>query len=202
MVDEMPVFQTPDHKVEMKVAIHFYEMEKASILLEIGATGAAANFCEVFLFTLFALRQLATVGEPECNMLAEQFLNLTPLVMAHFANSPETNDVKIVPYPGYEAGKVLFANCTLTQENHSFYFNTKGFGWLSRGIGYYSPIAVFVFLRHLAIKHAKDEWYLTKLMDAARLCGLFHLQGKLNLTNQSEIAFMVGGTLLHANTLE
>jgi len=191
------VFQVPSEAVEMTVAMHFYEENKASILLNVNSTGVTRNFCEVQFFAFYLMRQLATLGNPEDDMLAQMLADISVSQMSQIAR-----DIEVVSYPGYEAKKQLFANCAVRPETSSFYFDTKGFGLLSRGIGYYSPASVFVFLQTLAQQHADEESYLIKLRDACRLGGVFHLTRQLTIANQSERAFQIGGSLLSEFTLD
>lgn len=191
------VFQVPSEAVEMTVAVHFYEESKASILLSVNAAGTARNFCEVQFFAFYLARQLATLGNPEDAMLAQILADISVAQLRQIGR-----DIEIVSYPGHEAKKQLFANCAIRADTSSFYFDTKGFGLLGRGIGYYSPASVFVFLRTLVEKHADEESYLIKLRDVCRLGGIFHLTGQLTIANQSERAFQMGGSLLSEFTLD
>jgi hypothetical protein len=188
-------FAVPDHEVSLILEIHFHEQEKASVFLESNVSAPSGNFGEVYLFTLFALRQLATLGETESVALAGSLLDIGPIIK-ELASGHELSGVKVVPYPGYQGRKILLARFTLRNENQSFYFNTKGFGLLSRGIGYYSPTGVLVLLRYLAMRHSSEEAYLAKLAQAAQLCGALYSQRQLTVTNQSQVALLIVGSLL------
>src|SRR5262249_45723584 len=192
----MGIFALPEKDVTVKLEIHFHEQEVASVFLENNGISAAANFGEVYIFILYAIRQLATLGEPEAGMLAPLLFNCTDII-PDLAGRHELGGVKIIQYPGKQGRKVLHAKFSLRQNSQSFHFNTKGFGLFSSGIGYYSPTSVFVLLRYLAMKHAADEEYLTKLAESAKLCGASHLNRHLSMTNQTQIAFTIAGNLLH-----
>jgi len=155
------------------------------------------TFAKFNFFAFCLIRQLATLGNPEDDVLAQVLLEIPTSKLSRIAG-----DIEIVPYPGYEAKKQFSASCALRPDTSSFYFDTKGFGLLGRGIGYYSPASVFVFLQTLAQQHTDEESYLVKLRDACRLSGVFHLSKQLTMSNQSELAFQISGTLLSEFTLD
>lgn len=191
------IFKLPDQEISLNIEIHFHEQEMASVFLESNANGQSGNFGEVYLFTLFALRQLASLGKPQSSALATALLHVNSIIK-DLATVHELGGVKIIPFQGYQGRKLLFARFTLGDQSQSFYFNTKGFGLFSRGIDYYSPTGVLVLFRYLAIRHEKQSEYLTKLAQAAQLCGTSYMQGKVGMTNQSQVAFMIIGTVLNS----
>jgi hypothetical protein len=137
------------------------------------------------------VRQLTILGQPETEMLATALLQAEVLI-----KDGQALGVRIVPYPGHKGRKLLLASLTLRTDSHSFNSKHKGFGFLSRSIAYYSPTAVFVLFRYLAMRHSGEAAYLSRLTQAAKLCGSLYLKGRISIRNQSDIAFMIGRRIM------
>lgn len=144
--------------------------------------------------TMFALRSLNGLGANNTSDRLASYLSQSPLVIQELAGGIVTGGLALVPYPGYQGRKRFLGKLRLHDGRLRYDHRAKGFGWLSTGIGYYSPVAVLGLLRYFAMKRHEDQDFLTSLSDAAAACAQLHLARKISITNQSQLGMSVLAT--------
>ena len=174
-----------------RLEIHFHQQDEASVYLENTESGDEEKHTEILLFCLYALRQLANLGSDQTAYSLANVLLMTEAVITELAAGHESGDVRLIKYAGTPGRKRFLASLKTDGIGVQFVCNGKGFGLLSRGVGYYSPTSVVVLLRYLAMKRADDGEYLATVARAAAMCGDAHLSGQLTMGNQLQIATMI-----------
>lgn len=163
--------------------IHFYQEDKVSVFLKSDSSGDEEKFGEVLLFCLFAMRQMANLGQ-QGRSLAE-LLTIMPEGISDLGRET-IGGVRLVKYHRYPPGQKRFE---AKLDENRFTLNAIGFGLLARGVGYYAPVSVLALMSYLVKRRMGDDDYLARLARAAAACGSFMLAGKLTILNQTQLAF-------------
>lgn len=163
-----------------RLEVHFHDQDQASIFYETTAVDADNPFAELLIFCMYACRQmysLAFGGDStgSSRSLAE-FLTGIPKNLLELLVTDLPSTARLVPFPG-NSGRKRFIAELACNGTVNFQMHTKGFGFLAKGVGYYSPNSVYLFLQYLTVRRAKDTAYLTALQKAARDCGYWFVNG-------------------------
>jgi len=180
--------------ISNNLEIHFHEQDKGSVFLENTSSGEDEKFSEILLFCLFAVRTMVNLGNNNLGYSVAVVLNDVCKkydIFLTFLDRYNDSEAKLVDYKGSEGRKRFFAELQVSDNNFKFHYQTKGFGFLAKGIGYYAPNSVLLLLRHLSNKRRKDEDYIKRLASAAYKCGDAFLKNVINIRNQGEIAMMI-----------
>jgi hypothetical protein len=181
----------PPSSLRVSVEIHFHEQEKASVFIESNCSDEMLKFGEIGLFSSFCIRQFSNLGVHAVTDQTATMLTTVPEVIQHLASGQVTGGFELVPYPGYKGRKVFEGQFDFTGSGPRFDMKARGFGWFSRGMGYYAPVSLVVILRYLAQKRRADMVYLMSLGYAAVLCGEFHLSRRITLLNHPNLVSMI-----------
>jgi hypothetical protein len=101
------------------------------------------------------------------------------------------NIAHVVSYRGSAGGKQFIAEFEWKEEKVFLQLNLKGFGLFGKGINYYVPMSVSLFLKYLTDKHEKDWEYVMRFERAAKICGQTFLDGKVTSLNQMELPILI-----------
>ena len=170
--------------------LHFHQQDQLSIYTVSTAMGDIRDFVgEIGTLNFYALRMLNNLGrKPESYALAECLLATEQMISITNAGLP-LDDLKLVPYAGHRGRHSFFLSYSW---GHSyapkFKFKGKGFGWLWKGIGYYGPMSVLGFIRHLALKHRGSTAHLEAIAHSMNFCATVHRSGKLNAVSYYNLA--------------
>lgn len=85
--------------------------------------------------------------------------------------------------------KRFFAEMFLTKDKVQFELNLKGFGIFGKGVNYYAPMSVILFLKHLFDQSDDKSYFRHKrhLAKSSNLCGNAFLSGEINPASQLSI---------------
>lgn len=101
------------------------------------------------------------------------------------------NIAHVVSYRGAPGGKRFTANFEWKEEMVFLELDQKGFGLFGKGINYYAPMSVSLFLKYLTDKHEKDWKYVMRFERAAQICGQTFLDGKVTSFNQMDLPILI-----------
>ena len=170
-----------------RVEIHFYEQEKAAVYLETLNTGPEEEYSEICLFALYAARTATTVSGEISSSLGQVLAAIGP-ELNELAETDRTANMMIVPYQGHGGRYSFTMDFLWTDDDFRCLLKPKGFGLFGRGTLYYCPASVMALLHFLARRRRNSEFFLDRVAEAARLCGIAIASGEVGLTNNAEIA--------------
>jgi hypothetical protein len=175
--------------------IHFHQQNEVSVFFENNIPDKHTEMVgEIHLFVLFALRQMSNLGTAG-DSLAEM-LTTAAHAIESLAGGYEVGGVRLIRYPGTPGMKQFLLTAQILSNQHvHFDVKAKGFGFLWRGMGYYSPVAVQTLLRFLAIRRANSPKYLSWLAQAAAACGAAQLGRKISVANHTPLSFSIVGPI-------
>lgn len=190
--------------------IGFYNEKKAYISITPYPSTNTNKYQEALLFNAYVLRHLGNFN-PNAKAFIQSLINLKPenadnelILNVGPANPPlfntndkyitistiSTKDIEIVDYQGL--AKKRFSGCIKSRgEKSKCPINIYGFGFLYRGIYYYSLVSIAIFLKHLAYLHANDRNFVSSLYWSANLCGQLALERKIPSINEYSLAIGV-----------
>jgi len=168
--------------------IHFHEQEKASVFTENNCVGDAEKFAEIAFFMFYSIRQMSNLGVNQISdSLAADVLLQLGANIEWFASGKTTGGLQLGPYPGYQGRKRFLAKLHLTDEKARFDLKAKGFGLLTRDVGFYVPISVLALIYLFFRKRKDDPEYLRKLANGAEFCGGMQLNRNITLVNHARL---------------
>jgi hypothetical protein len=185
--------------LEWRLQIHFHTQDQASVILEGNAVQERQQVLgELALFSCFVCRELVNLGgDRVAGAIANAFTQLAgELNTIAYHDSP--GGALLVAYKGQPGEKQFVSSLREAGQGFNFSSDARGFGWLSRGYGYYSPQAMMILLKYLAKQHIKDFDYIMKLETVAEQCGVAYLKGQLGITTSLQVGIAVA---LHAMKL-
>jgi hypothetical protein len=98
---------------------------------------------------------------------------------------------KIVPEKEVKSKKRFIGNLHLQNEKVIFNLESKGFSLLGRGINYFAPISVVLFIRHLENMYSSDYKFGDRLAKVTNLCGLAQLNNKITIKSQTDLPIRI-----------
>jgi hypothetical protein len=101
------------------------------------------------------------------------------------------NIAHVVTYRGAAASKRFMADFEWKDDKVFLKLDQKGFGVFGKGINYYAPMSVVLFLKYSTDKHVEDRAYVTRYRKAVQLCGQAFLDGKVNSSSQIELPILI-----------
>lgn len=169
------------------VEIHFHEQDRASVFLE-NIGGPDAKFAELLLLSSYAVRQVANLGRsPETAALGALLAGAARSAEHLIGYRPE-NSPALVAYQGKPGRKRFTSRVDVADDTYQFNMQPHGFGFLGRGLGFYSPTSVVLLLQYLVELRLLDEEYLTALSLVAAMCALAIDNGHITVGSQQDVA--------------
>jgi hypothetical protein len=98
---------------------------------------------------------------------------------------------KIIPEKEVKSKKRFIGNLHIINNKVFFNLDSKGFGLLGRGVNYFSPISVVLFIRHLENIYSSDYKFGDRLAKVVNLCGLAHLNNRITIKSQIDLPFRI-----------
>lgn len=203
--------------------------EEAVVSFEINLTSLDKNYGEIFLFSLFSIRQIVNFGVSDkisrnlANSLIKSSEGILNITEGHSSDNLENELAKRLKKDilGYrlenqlalynigtpklsehyrEGGRYFIAKLKWINELMNFRCKPKGL-LLSLGIGinYYVPTAVIVLLRFLVHNHFNDKAFLLRIAHVSKVIGMFVFDNKLSISNQLERALDISRLIYYAN---
>lgn len=122
-------------------------------------------------------------------------------------HQPDYDDQKIVDKFWPDSAKIIdskkvkpnksFLGKFETRDNESYLtLAPSGFGILGKGVNYYVPVSVSLFINYLEHKHKDDLLFCGQLAKVANLCGESFLGGGLSPLNQNTVSFAIVDNVL------
>jgi hypothetical protein len=181
------------------VETHFHQQDECSVFIESSAPALRSHELEVWVFCLFAARQLVNLSSSQ----EGQALAVTLLAVRDHQERIQAGEIgesaRLVQYQGSPGRKRFGAQ--YFEDPLRFILKGKGFGFLSRGAGYYAPTSVLALLAFLLRRSQDEAEYLQDLLNSAGLCGAEFLRGNLRLGRDSAVAIQIA-QLAHEMTQE
>jgi hypothetical protein len=178
--------------LEWRLQINFHQQDEASVILEDNAPEQHQQVLgELTIFSCFVCRQLVNLGDDTFARGAASLLSQLSGQLTTFVGHNSPNAARLVDYKGSSGYKQFFATLRGNDKGFAFTARDKGFGWLGRGYGYFSPNAMMVLLKYLARRRIKDSVYLMKLETVATHCGYAYLSKQLGLTTSFQVAVAI-----------
>jgi hypothetical protein len=169
--------------------IHFHQQEEASVSLKDNVIKETQKvFGELTLFSCFTCRELVNLGDDKVASGVASALSQVTGGLTALAYHDSPGGARIVDYKGSLGEKRFISSLNWTEKGFAFSSNSKGFGWLSRGYGYYAPQAILVLLKYLTRQRIKEPIFVMKLEDVAAQCGQAYLNRRLGITTSQRIA--------------
>ncbi len=149
---------------------------------------------ELGLFVHYVIRQFANVGpgDPSGFALA-QALSKVGYEPGRGSVREMLDTVQVVPASG--RGRKGFV-ATFDVDANRFTLKPYGFGLLGKGLGYYAPVSVLVFLDYLWTTHSDDGPFLNGLIMSLMLLSTLGHMGFTTPANQTAQADSVLGQAL------
>ena len=146
---------------------------------------------DIALFTSFSLRMFSNLAVNETSDQLAHYLAQGTDAVRSFAEQRSTGGFTLIPFPGYHGRKKFLSRVTVTDETYRFDLSQKGFGIFATGYGFYAPVATFAVLRFLAEQRSGNSVFLNCLGKASELCGQVHLQRRITIANQNQVAMPI-----------
>lgn len=173
--------------VEIDAEIHFYSENEAAVVLESRGNKNDDKFGEGLLFCRFAFQSMGNLqGDDIEGSLAQVLLGVNAKSLL------KEEDLKLIEYNG-DADKVFYIKLEYKGEEDSFFFNlkTSGFGFLGKGLGYYSPCSVMILLEYLLKKRSGDKKYISNLIHIANQSGYAYFKNLISMGNRFTLPLFI-----------
>ena len=183
--------------MEIEVTIGFETVDKAGVVLTSKEKEYNLIFCELALFTVYLLKTLYNFGPSEVStILCEQLRLITEtlkqeeltLSQLTTAISKESNMFPQLTAEPVDFKKKFEAIVEIEFPLLRFKYNLTGFGWLSKGVGYYAPQSIFVLLVTLSQKHLEDQKFQSALAQVSLVATHLFANGEVNMRNYPDTA--------------
>jgi hypothetical protein len=177
-------------KVVVDSELNFHEQEIVSFFHETNVSGSEEEFAELVFASAFTIRTMSNLRYDEASdAIAIQLGLLSDLII----NVPERLDglkPKIILYPGHAGRKRFIATLKFDSTSMLLDYFAKGFGFFSRGIGYYANASVNSIFRYFAMRRDDDESYLNALSSVADGCSEYQKHRQISLVNHSQLVML------------
>jgi hypothetical protein len=174
-------------EIAVTAEIHFHEQDVVSIFHETNVGGSEEKFAELSFAAGFAIRIMSNLGTHELTDALAQQLQLVGQIIAQPIEQLLNMQPRVIRYPGHPGRKQFNISLRMTDQSFKFGYSDKGFGFLSKGLGYYGPAAVQSVFRYFASRRSNDDIYLNALANCAIASGQFQLGRKITLTNHAQL---------------
>jgi len=185
-------------KISTRLEIHFCQQDEAAVFLENTAFGENEILSEALTYSLLTARTLTNLNNNESGtglilVLEKIFQNPDEFFSSELGGMP-----KIVLYKGNAGRKIIIADMDYDEDINKLRYvvHYKGFGFLGRGVDYYSPISVTTLFRFLIERRKEDRNYLGLLVSIGSTLGNLMYSGNLTISNHHNLALkmVIGST--------
>jgi hypothetical protein len=171
----------------MNLEVWFPQQEEVTVFLESTFSDLEEErFSEIWLFALYAARQIASTGGATASSLSGVLGTIdeqAPLVQVEQL----LGDV-VVTSPTQGGGRRGFTAELRPDRRGFFKLHARGFGLMGQGVGYYAPTSTLALLTWLLRRRVDDPSYQLALATAAQCIGYNGGRGEITLTSQAEVA--------------
>lgn len=168
--------------------IKFHSENQVSVVSNIEENDTKSD---ILMFCFYVTRIISNIGKNETSEQIGTLLSMADSVetLINFKNHIGPNDFEIIDYPGNKA-KISFDNELVYDENLNkiprFKHNPIGFDKSGKGLGFYVPISVLVYLKYLITKYEHKKNILQSLLTCSQYIG--NSTSKIGLFNKDKIA--------------
>jgi hypothetical protein len=177
-------------KVVVDSELNFHEQEIVSFFHETNVSGSEEKFAELVFASAFTIRTMSNLGYDEASDAVAMQLGLLSDLIIKVPERLDGLKPKIILYPGHAGRKRFIATLKFDSTRMLLDYSAKGFGFFSRGTGYYALASINSIFRYFALRRVGDESYLIALSSVAEGCSEYQKHREISLVNHSQLVMM------------
>lgn len=186
-------------KFKMRLEIHFYSENKGAVYSKLKMRGGEEDkeeYSDLLMFCNLLCRNLYNLGNYAWYLYQKvSFIDTKDIKKDWSQLNPEMPE--IMEFEG--RGEKIFISDLESQGKDvvgNYQLKTKGFGFFQKGMEHYSSNAVLLYLLYLREKYNNNEKFLTKLVEAIKICGGALISGDLGPRKEGKITTMIASSYL------